>query len=701
MRKATLLIFFICMAYTISAQQKIIDSLQNKVKEHPKQDTVKLNLLIDLTFYYKDTDPAKGIETGNEAAQLSKLLNDLKRLAIAYNYTGLNYTAQGNDTTALELFNKSLAIRKQLNDGKGIASVIHNIGISYFNLTNYPLALKYQQEAYEISKKINYQPGIASSLNSTGIIYLYLSEYPKALNNYLESLHIYEQLGDEFKTGSIYSNIGLVYDKLGNYNKALEYQFKAADIFRKFYKPYNLQNVLTNIGNEYDDAGKPLKALPFYKQALTINKKLGNNRGIASNLINTGIVYNGMKNYPEALHYLTRALDLYWKLNDKYGMSIALSYISNSYSRAPVEVLKKEGVAPSQRFAKAINLQMEGLQFAEQIKDLSAESDAWGNLSELYSDKKDFSKALDAYKKHIAIRDSILSNEKRSEITRMAMQYDFDKKEAASKAATDKQQAIADAEIRKQRIVKNAIAGGGAVLLLTAIAIFIFYKRKRDAVEQQKEAEYKLEVADTEMKALRSQMNPHFIFNSLNSISDYIAQHDIKKADYYLAKFAKMMRMILENSEYKQISLADDLKALEIYMQLEALRLNDKFIYEIIVDEQIDQQNTMVPPLILQPFVENSIWHGIAQKEGRGKILIEIKREDELINCIVEDDGIGRNLSTIEEHNARAKKSLGMKITKSRIEIMNRLKKTKGNVELSDLAIGMRVEVRLPLALNF
>ena len=220
----------------------------------------------------------------------------------------------------------------------------------------------------------------------------------------------------------------------------------------------------------------------------------------------------------------------------------------------------------------------------------------------------------------------------------------------------------------------------------------------------QQEAEFKTEVADTQMKALRAQMNPHFIFNSLNSISDYIAKNNVQEADKYLSKFAKLMRMILENSEQKEVLLTDDLKALELYMQLEALRMNNKFSYEIKVDEDINKENILVPPLILQPFVENSIWHGIAKKEGQGKILIHIKKEGaDMINCIVEDDGIGRKQSANIKMAVpqQEKSSLGVKITQSRIDILNKIKNSKAAVELSDLAQGLRVEVKLPLATDF
>ena len=701
MKKAALFICLIGIACKGVTQQKLIDSLSLAIEAHPQPDTARLDMLTDLIFYYKDADPAKGIETANEALELATSLHDQKRLGSVYNYMALNYTNQGNDTTALEFFNKCLAIRKHANDEKGIATVTHNMGISYFNLANYPLALKCQRDALDIFKKTNNNAGMASSLNSMGVIFLYLSDYPKALDHYFKALHIYEQSGDEASKGNAFTNIGLVYNKLDNYDKALEYYFKASNISKKYGDQYNLQNSLTNIGNTYDNSGDAAKALSFYKQALVINEKLGNNRGIASNLINTGIVYSGLENYGMALDYLKKSLKLYEQLNDKYGMSIALSYISQAYAEAPADVLAAYGINLSERYEHAITLQQKGLHMAQATGNLITESEAWGNLSEIYTNNKDFSKALVAYKNYISIRDSIFSNEKRSEISRMAMQYDFDKKETIAKADADKRQALANAEIRKQRIVKNAIAAGAGLLVLAIVFIFAIYKKKRDAVEMHKDAEFKAQVADTEMKALRAQMNPHFIFNSLNSISDYISKQDVKTADRYLTKFAKMMRLILENSEHKQISLAEDLKALELYMQLEALRLNDKFSYEIKIDSDIDQDITMVPPLILQPFVENSIWHGIAQKEGRGKILIEIKKENEMINCAVEDNGVGRNQLMQYEQNQISKKSLGMKITRSRIDILNQPGKTKGAVELLDLAKGMRVEIRLPLALNF
>jgi LytS/YehU family sensor histidine kinase len=177
-----------------------------------------------------------------------------------------------------------------------------------------------------------------------------------------------------------------------------------------------------------------------------------------------------------------------------------------------------------------------------------------------------------------------------------------------------------------------------------------------------------------------------------------MAKHNIDIANDYLIKFSKLTRSILENSEKKWISLKDDLELTELYIQMESLRLKNKFSYDIKVDKAITIENTLIPPLILQPFIENSIWHGIAGKESKGHIHIEIKKENEMMVCIVEDDGVGRkNSIDTKPENV----SMGIKITKSRLDIINQLKKTKGRVEMFDKTQGLRVELKLPLELRF
>ena len=295
--------------------------------------------------------------------------------------------------------------------------------------------------------------------------------------------------------------------------------------------------------------------------------------------------------------------------------------------------------------------------------------------------------ALDAYKEHVQLRDSVLNEEKRSELTRKEMQFQM-----------ERQQAVAQEEIKRQELVKNGYLLGAILLALISILGYFLYKRRRDALEKRKVAEFNAKVAETELKALRSQMNPHFIFNSLNSISDFISKKDIQQADDYLIKFSKLTRSILENSEKKWITLEEDLELMKLYMQIEALRLENKLDYHISIDKSIELDNTLVPPLILQPFIENSIWHGIAPKQGNGQIDLLIKKDGNMLKYIVEDNGVGR-LST--NTYVKKKGSFGMKIASNRIDIINHLKNTNGSINLLDKTEGLRVEIRLPLELQF
>lgn len=224
----------------------------------------------------------------------------------------------------------------------------------------------------------------------------------------------------------------------------------------------------------------------------------------------------------------------------------------------------------------------------------------------------------------------------------------------------------------------------------------IFYRSNKS---RKQVAELQAALADMQMKALRLQMNPHFIFNSLNAISDYICKNNAAEANRYLIKLARIMRLVLENAEQKEVSLAQDLQVLELYMQLESVRLNHAFTCDIQVDPTIDIHNTMIPPLLLQPFVENSVWHGIARTQRTGKITIGITRQHNTLLCSIEDSGASKH-SLLAPHPPTLinhQKPLGMKITRQRIALLGREHDIKTSVQLAYLPTGAKATLTLPL----
>jgi ligand-binding sensor domain-containing protein len=245
------------------------------------------------------------------------------------------------------------------------------------------------------------------------------------------------------------------------------------------------------------------------------------------------------------------------------------------------------------------------------------------------------------------------------------------------------------------------------VVVVGALLIYVLYKLRLDQIrkEEQLKREFNRQLADVEMKALKAQMSPHFIFNSLNSINRYIVKAEPEKASLYLTKFSKLIRLILDNSNSKIISLEQELNSLKLYVELEALRFNNKFTYSINVNKELNPLSVGVPPMIIQPFIENAIWHGLLHKEMPGGILtISVERFGHGLQCVIEDNGVGRRKAgELKSKSVNKEKSYGMKITTDRLSMLNGESKIS-SVEIIDLEdgngqpIGTKVIVKIMTA---
>jgi LytS/YehU family sensor histidine kinase len=220
----------------------------------------------------------------------------------------------------------------------------------------------------------------------------------------------------------------------------------------------------------------------------------------------------------------------------------------------------------------------------------------------------------------------------------------------------------------------------------------------------QKNAELQQQKTEMEMQALRAQMNPHFIFNSLNSINRFILQNNREQASEFLTKFSKLVRMILQNSQASSITLDSELESLGLYLNLEALRFNYHFDYKISVPKDMDISALHVPPLILQPYVENAIWHGLMHKEEKGQLDINVSEEDDHVYFKITDNGIGRKrASELSSKSATKHKSMGLKITAHRIAMMQNSNGLESPVKINDLvnpdgtAAGTEVIIKMPV----
>lgn len=752
--RITLLIPFVMLSICCAGQQRELDSLLGLLKRYTREDSTRLKLLNDIAYEYSRVEPARGLATADEAIMLAKKLQEPRLLASALNYKAMNYGGLGEDSESLRYYRQALAIHEQVSDRLRMASTYNNIAIALVNLSDYPAALEYHEKAYTIFQQLGDKGRMGNSLNNRGVIYLYLADYNQALKYHLQALSIFEQLNNDQSKANTLTNIGLVYDHLSDFRKAVEYQNRALELNRSSGNRHGVAGSLGNLGNVYHNMGENDEALKYYLEALEISRALGDRRGIASNYANIGIVYSSIADYPKAFGYLQQSIVLNRQSGDKKRISGDLLEMGRIMLNAPEEFLSSQGIESSERHNTVSDYVNKSLALSREIGSTDLQRDAWEILASSHEKNRRYDLALHAHRQYVVLRDSIMNAELKQDITRKEMQFEYEKKEVLAKAEHEKKQAESEEVIERQRVVKNIMTGFAAVVLVAGMTSFAFYKRKRDAEEKRKDAEFRLRQAKTEMEIFRLQMNPHFIFNSLNSINDYIERHDTGSATLYTTRFARLMRMILENSRKQEISLEDDLYTLELYLQLERMRLDQRFDFEIRKDPQIEAGNTMVPPMLLQPFVENSIWHGLSEMKDGGKIYIDVILRNDMIEYAVQDNGVGRKtpgyslaiqddgvesmyyagrpagkealvgrkdattgvkrvkeVGATEKHDhemkplvngagparGNIKKSLGMKITSERIEKLNGLGRPDASLRVRDLENGLRVELLLPL----
>ena len=241
---------------------------------------------------------------------------------------------------------------------------------------------------------------------------------------------------------------------------------------------------------------------------------------------------------------------------------------------------------------------------------------------------------------------------------------------------------------------------------LLAISGFYFYFKSRERAIKREE-QTKARMAELELKALRSQMNPHFMFNSLNSIKNYILKSKPADAAQYLSSFAHLIRMILQNSREQTVSLSQELETLMLYIELEKLRFKKGFEFTCEVDERLDLDEIHIPPMLLQPYVENAIWHGLMHKEEDAVLSLGFQKQNGTILCTIDDNGIGREKAMeLKSSSARKYKSMGMGITKDRIDIHNKMNAMGIEVDIIDkstnsgISSGTKVQIKIPAHSN-
>jgi LytS/YehU family sensor histidine kinase len=314
------------------------------------------------------------------------------------------------------------------------------------------------------------------------------------------------------------------------------------------------------------------------------------------------------------------------------------------------------------------------------------------DMSDMYLSLKDTANAYKSYVLFKKYSDSNIKKENSQGLADARIRYEVDTQK--------KEVELLSLRLTKNRLLNYGFAG---FIFLAALIGFLLFRGSK-LKDKRRISEMNRKISEITQANLRQQMNPHFIFNTLNSIQYYMYQHDKLATNNYLTKFSSLMRKVLDNSQHTSVPLSDELSALNLYLELESIRFKDKFEYKISIDDEIDPLMHKIPTMLIQPYVENSICHGLIPKEGKGYVNIDLKLNSECILCSIEDNGIGREAA--KERNQKRENnhnSLGTQITKSRLDLVNELYGTSLQTVYTDLKnesgepTGTRVEIHIPI----
>lgn len=657
---------------TNSINQSNTSNTQKQSFQFQKQSI--LDTYLDSARYLSSRSPMRAVEFINKAIEESIKTSNREKGAIAYLILGDIQQHLGQHDLAIENYKKTI---KELSNQKKLSSLNNNNQITLFN------TYKHSTLSYiELSKLDEALTVINISLDkySSGIPAKEILDAKRLLANVytkqgklqeskelLSSLLLQEQ-NNKNTAGEIETllALGKIYQTQNDETTAIEYYTKAKELSEK-----------TKQTNYTLDANEQLASV--YRKQKKIDKEVAaRNSNIAINNSNNNFQANTVQNIEIGNAYLNdnqidKAVNFY-----DMGYQQVTSSTGNVTLNSSLNTTTFNWVNPQQTTTPQLSFSASN--------DLDETAKAYKTIAKEYVKRKEFDKAAIYFEKYARIQDSIKSIRAKELEEAIAISTNLGKNQQRvdlleqERQLTEKSIDILkqDKALKEDQLgLKNIIIIGLCIaiaLMLLAVFFIIRSSREKRKIHQ-----------ILALKSLRGQMNPHFIFNALNSVNHYVSQNDERRANRYLSDFSRLMRLVMDSSKFDFISIADELEMLRLYLQLEHARFEEKFDYEIKVDEQIEKGEWEIPPMLIQPYLENAVWHGLRYIEGKGRLKMSLSLKDADLLVTITDTGIGRDKSKeIKTQNQKKQTSLGMQNIESRIDIMNQVFHTDIKVEIQD-----------------
>ena len=553
---------------------------------------------------------------------------------------------------------------------RGAMRMYDRLGLNERYSERFDSAVFYHLKSLELAIQLKDSFQMAYNYNNIGQTYRLQDMSSLAIKNFHKALDLQEANGNEKGASFTQNTLGAVYVVQKDYDQAMHY-FRESQKIAKRRNDLRTQSYnLGAMGEVYMLQNQPDSAILYFNTAKDIKLEMGDKKGLGVSNHLIGQAYFNKGDYAKAESYLNEAL----KLHNKYHTERYIALCYDFLGKVKLQQNKYDEAADYLLKAKAISSNIHSYENLLSIN---------GSLKELYKKQHQWPLAMEVMLQNEQIDDSIYSLKKTREMQALEIEYETEKREQQIKLLS------AENEIKEQRL-KIGIAI--IALLVLAIGFGVF-------MQKEKQKRILLERDKVKQQLLRSQMNPHFLFNALGSIQSYMYQNDVKTAARYMGNFASLTRSILNNSAVEQVSLEEEISTLKNYLELEKMRLQSNFQYSIEVPEDIDAEFIAVPPMLIQPFVENAIKHGIKNYSSGGRVRLVFEEKEDLIHVMIEDNGEGIN--TTKEKVTSNHKSMATTIFKQRMKIIRDKFPNVPEPVICDLSEndrkGTRIDLYLPI----
>jgi tetratricopeptide (TPR) repeat protein len=621
---------------------------------------------------------------------LNKLNSDEIQFKI-YRHLGSYHSNMQEFETADFYFHLAIKLAKKNRDNVNISEAYSHLALNFMTANQKDSALYYADRAINYGRRVKNKSVLSQAFNAQAQIYDFFGQIELSVAKNLISLRMAEEAQNILICAKYTREIGQAQQLILNLTEAEDYFRKSLEYARTIHDRRQMALALTNLASVQLSRKNFKAAITNSNQSIRYLSDLNDFNGLGETHNILGMVYKEQKKYSLASNNFNQALVFYESTSNK-------EKIAGVYHNVGT-VFKEQ-----KKYTNALNYLNRSIEIREEFGAKNQIYHTYRTIAEIYKETNNAEKSLEYMELYLNYLDSNTILQAATKIAELSESYRSEQRDRLINAQSDsiqkqQQDRILDATKLENSQLRNNfqmyIIIAFVIIIVLAVVIIFFRWNQTKIKQQQREAEMS-------QTLLRTQMNPHFVFNAMSVIQSYIFENDTVNSSKFLVNFSRLMRLILENSPKEHIPISTEVEILQKYLEMQKLRFQERFEFDIHVDELLYDETAIIPPMITQPFIENAIEHGQLHTIEGGFIHISFTKQGNMLIISIEDNGVGRKGSAVKKRSAH--KSMAMDITSERIENLNKKYKTDGSLLVEDydkeLETGTKVLISLPYAIE-